>query len=105
MNKPAERLGASMTLKNAAKTSSGLKMTFTNSDLPIQCLHLWSELYVQLLHDWAGTIQNPWSCHDTDLQGNLQAMWDLAYPDIEAVVEPRQAIFVRVCVAFFNGHF
>ena len=99
MNKPAERLSTSGTLRNATK-ASGSKTTFTNADLPPTCLPQWSELYVQLLHDWAGTVSNPWNCHNTNIQGSLQALWDLAYPSIKAVIEPKQAIFVRVRFAF-----
>ena len=105
MNKPTERLETSETLKKATKASSSLKTNFTNTDLPRECLPLWNELYVQLLHDWAGTLPNPWSCYDANIQENLQALWDRAYPDIKANIQPKQAIFVRVCVAFrfFQG--
>ncbi|KAH9965581.1 hypothetical protein BJV74DRAFT_890219 [Russula compacta] len=95
MNKPAERLDTSGTLKNATKASSGLKTTFTNADLPPGCLSKWNELYVQLLHDWAGTTPNPWSCHDANIRANFQMLWDLAYPDIPTDIQPKQAIFVR----------
>ena len=101
MNQPTQRLNTSGTLKNATKASLGSKTTFTNADLPPACLPLWNELYVQLLNDWAGTVPNPWSCHDANIQGNLQALWDVAYPSIKADIQPKQAIFVRVCSVFF----
>lgn len=100
MDKPTERLSTSGTLKNATKAPSGSKTTFTNADLPPACLPQWSELYVQLLYDWAGTVPNPWNCHDADIMGSLQALWDLAFPNIKVVIEPKQAIFVRVRFTF-----
>ena len=104
MNLPTEQLNTSGMLKNAMRASSGSKTTFTNADLPPACLPLWNDLYVQLLNDWAGTVPNPWSCHDTNIQGNLQALWDVAYPSIKVDIQPRQAIFVQVCFVFFlNG--
>ena len=100
INKPAEWLNTSGTLKNATKASSGSKTTFTNADLPYACHLLWNELYVPLLYDWAGTVPNPWICHDADIQGNLQSLWSVAYPSIQADIQPKQAIFVRVSVTF-----
>jgi hypothetical protein len=97
-NRPTERLDTSGTLKNATKSSS--KTTFTNADLPATCLPLWNEYYISRLIDWAGTIPNPWIAHDADIQGNLQAMWDLTYPGIVMDILPKQPIFVRVSVFF-----
>ena len=97
-NRPTERLNTSGTLKNATKGSS--KTTFTNADLSARCLPLWNERYIPQLIDWAGTIPNPWISHDADIQGNLQIMWDLTYPDIVTDIMPKQAIFVRVSVFF-----
>jgi len=98
-NRPAERLDTSGTLKNATKGSGG-KTTFTNADLPPACLILWNEYYIPRLFDWAGTIPNPWVTHDADIQGNLQVMWDLTYPDIMMDIQPKRPIFVRVSVLF-----
>jgi hypothetical protein len=98
-NKPAERLDTPGTLRNAAKSSSGTtgRATFTNADLPDGCHQLWN-VYIQQLLDWSGTVPNPWNCRDADIQGNLQAKWDLTYPNIDADIQPKQAIFVRVGV-------
>ncbi|KAI0245054.1 hypothetical protein BJV78DRAFT_1159215 [Lactifluus subvellereus] len=90
-NRPAEHLGASSTIKNATKES---KTTFVNADLPVACLILWNRQYVPLLVDWAGTLPNPWKCHDVDIQRNIQAMWDTVYPDIAADIQPKRPIFV-----------
>ena len=84
MNRPTECLNTSGTLKYAAKASSGSKTMFTNANLPPTCLLLWNELYVQLLHDFAGALPNPWSYHDANIVANIQILWDLAYPNIEA---------------------
>jgi hypothetical protein len=99
MNRPSERLGISGTLKNATK-SSATKITFTNADLPIACLPLWNERYIPRIVDFAGTISNPWVCHDTNILGNLQTIWEQTYPDIAVDIQPKQSIFVRVCVFF-----
>ena len=100
MNRPTECLNTSGTLKYAAKASSGSKTMFTNANLPPTCLLLWNELYVQLLHDFAGALPNPWSYHDANIVANIQMMWDLAYPSIKADIQPKQAIFVWVCFTF-----
>ena len=67
-------------------------------DLPAACLPLWNEQYVPLLVDWAGTLLNPWKCHEVGIQGNLQTMWDIVYPDIVSDIQPKQAIFACVCI-------
>ena len=72
-------------------------MTFTNTDLPTACLPLWNKRYIPLLCDWAGTLANPWNYHDGNVKKNLQSMWDIAYPNIEADIQPKQFIFVQVC--------
>jgi hypothetical protein len=64
------------------------------------CLPLWNEYYIPRLFDWAGTMPNPWISHDADIQGNLQVMWNLTYPDITTDIQPKQPIFVRVSVLF-----
>ncbi|KAI0246258.1 hypothetical protein BJV78DRAFT_1158041 [Lactifluus subvellereus] len=99
LNRPTERLGASSTIQNATKES---KTTFINADLPTLCLTLWNRQYVPLLVDWAGTLPNPWKCHNVDIQGNMQAMWNTVYPDIDTDIQPKQPIFVRVCITIIS---
>jgi hypothetical protein len=99
-NRPSIRLSTSGTLKNATKSSS--KMTFTNADLPAACLSLWNELYVPLIFDWASTLANPWNYHNANIKDNLQTIWDIAYPNISAVIQPKQPIFVQVCILGFK---
>ena len=91
-----EHLGESATIKNVTQGNS--RTTFTNVDLPAACLPLWNEQYVPLLVDWAGTLLNPWKCHEVNIQGNLQTMWDIVCPDIVSDIQPKQAIFVHVCI-------
>lgn len=97
-HKPAEHLSVLVPIKNTTKGSS--KATFTDADLPVACLPLWNEFYTPLLFDWAGTLQNPLKCRKADLRENLQSNWETAYPHLVADIQPKQPIFVRVCISF-----
>jgi hypothetical protein len=97
-NKPSERLKSSVPVQKATRGTSG-KSTFNNTDLPPACLPTWNSVYVPLLVDWAGTIRNPWQSHDgVDIKANFERLWEIAYPHIEVTIEPKQAVFVRVCL-------
>ena len=79
-------------------------MTFTNADLPTACLPLWNECYIPLLCDWAGTLANPWNYHDGNVKKNLQSMWDVAYPNIEADIQPNSLFLFRSVMCFYFKH-
>jgi hypothetical protein len=83
-----------------ATRGATVKSTFNNADLPPTCLSTWTSVYVPLLADWAGTIQNPWQSHHdgVDIKENFKRLWETAYPHIDITIELKQAIFVWVCL-------
>jgi hypothetical protein len=100
---PANRLQNSKTIRNATASSS--KFNWTNDHLPkgYNKHKEWLQIFVPLLRDWAGTIENPWETEKEDVKQVVQGFWDATYPAIPHKVETGEAVLGRACSVSFSS--